>query len=556
MNNSLSHSPVLREIADLVFPESLPTIDDLFSLYPPRQLSTRQWVLRFAPSPTGFMHLGGVYMALISTCLAQASDGVYFVRIEDTDQKRKITGAEEIIFRALAHFGLSPDEGCHCTPPAGEYGPYRQSQRRHIYQAFLRELLLQQKIYVCFCSEDELAEIRRFQERLQVKTGYYGPWARWRDAEPELVLQRLRERHPFVLRLRSQGDANRTVAVNDLIKGEMVLPENEHDIVVMKGDGLPTYHFAHAVDDRLMGTTHVIRADEWVSSVPLHFELFDLLGFKRPQYGHVSPINKLEGDTRRKLSKRKDPEANVEYFERKGYPAAAVIEYLLNLADSDFEPWRTRHPAASRAEFRISLARLANSNGPLFDETKLADVAKEIIARLSAADVYRAVKEWSASHAPVFHRQLQADQAKWTAIFAIERGERGRKDLSHWGMVHDYYRYFDNAAFPTPDLAAVASVLTPEERRAVCAHFAEALPRLATAEQFLAEGKTLAAQLNLAESTKAYRANPALFRGHVGEVMQVMRVALTGRERTPDLFSIVQTLNPQEAARRLALQKR
>lgn len=542
----------VNTISDLIFRKELPTVNSILKNYPDRKLPVDAMVTRFAPSPTGFLHIGGIYMALISERFAHQTKGVYFVRIEDTDQKRKQDDAENIINVGLEYFNLRPDEGPTVNGILGKYGPYRQSERENIYKAFIKKLLIEGRIYPSFETEEELADMRKRQTEMLVRPGYYGVWAKWRNADPYEVIKMLKEDRPYVLRFQSNGDPEKRVLVDDLIKGHIEMPENDTDVVVLKKDGLPTYHFAHVVDDFLMKPTHIIRADEWISSTPLHFQLSEALGFPRMRYGHISPINKLEdGGGKRKLSKRKDPEANVEYYQKIGYPRIAVIEYLMNLANSEFEDWRKINLDKPYTEFEITFKRLSQSNGPLFNEIKLRDISKQVISKMSNQEFYSSVLEWSSKYDAQFNIKLINNKEHWLKIFEIERDHEKRKDIAIWSEVYEFYKYFDLEAFTAPQWSEFDTVLTKDEINEIKQEFIEKLNTFATADEFMNFMRILAKKFNLAENIKEFKASQGKMRGHVGLISQVVRFAVTGRTNSPDLFQIIQTLGIKETERRL-----
>lgn len=540
------------DIEDLIFKEKLPSVDSILEKYPERVSPEGSMVTRFAPSPTGFLHIGGVYMALISERFAHQTGGVYFVRLEDTDQKRKIAEAESIINEGLKYFNLSPDEGKVDSCEIGQYGPYEQSKRVEIYQAFLKKLIKENKVYPCFATEEELDDMRKMQGEMGVTPGYYGVWAKWRDADIPDVIKKLKEGASYVLRFKSEGNPEKRVIIDDLIKGKLELPENNLDVVVMKVDGLPTYHFAHVVDDFLMKPTHIIRADEWVSSVPLHFELSDALGFPRLKYGHILPITKIEENgTKRKLSKRKDPEANVEYYQDKGYPNLAVIEYLMNLANSDFEDWRKDNQDKPYSEFGLTFRKLSQSNSPLFDEVKLRDISKEVISKMSLDEFYENILNWSKKNDLIFYEKISNNKEYWGKVFSIERDSSKRKDIGTWSEVSKFYSYFDIQEFNLPSWGEFTTPLNSSEVELIMKKFHQELEGLKTAEEFMQFMRILAKELGLAESIKEYKASKGELRGHVGLISQVIRFAVTGLNNTPDLFQIIQVLGAEEVKRRL-----
>ena len=537
-----------------IFKDGLPSIGYFFEKYPRRLLPADAMVTRFAPSPTGYMHIGGVYIALISQRFANQTKGVYFLRIEDTDKVREVEGTKTVIIESLHRYGLDPDEGmCFGGGEKGDYGPYSQSERMKIYQSFIRYLMECGRAYPCFCTKEELDVRREEQEKLHVTTGYYGQWARCRNLPKPQAEEMIKSGKDFVIRLKSVG-VDREFMFNDLIKGSIQLPSNNKDAILMKSDGFPTYHLAHVVDDYLMGTTHVFRSDDWVSSIPLHCELFDAFGFIRPAYGHVPPITKIdENGGRRKLSKRKDPEANVLFYQKIGFPEEAVIEYLLNLANSDFENWRKLNPEKSHSEFIIDLKRFSNTAGPLFDEIKLRDVSKDIIANMDAGEVFLRVLEWSIRYDISFHSILKESQNLWTNIFSIERGGlKKRKDICTWSEINAQFSYVHSAGFTSPDWSEFQSVLSLIEIRKVLDQFRRIYSNLDDLEEWMKKIRVIAVNIDLAPDIKTFKKNREKYRGHVGEVSQVIRYAITGKVKTPDLHQIMHFLGDDECKKRLA----
>lgn len=541
---------------DLIFKDKLPSIESIETLYPKRQLKEGAMVTRFAPSPTGFLHIGGVYMALISERLGHQSDGIYYVRIEDTDQKRNIAGAKGVINRGLENFDLKPDEGSTLNGEIGSYGPYEQSKRSHLYNVFLKKLIKEGKVYPCFCTEEDLDNMRKVQTDMSVKPGYYGVWAKCRDLDISEVTRRIDSGMNYILRFRSDGDSNKKIVIRDLIKGDIEIPENDVDIVVMKADGLPTYHFAHAVDDHLMGTTHVIRADEWLSSTPLHYQLFDALGFEKLKYGHIFPINKIdEYGSKRKLSKRKDLEANVEYYQGKGYPNTAVMEYLMNLANSDFEEWRKQNPEKSYKECPLTFKKLSQSNGPLFNETKLRDISKTIISGMSIETLFDSVLIWSETYDKDFYNKLNKNKIFWIKVFGMERDLSKRKDIACWSETFEFYKYFDSETFNKPDWSKFTTPLILEEISNIIDETKSVISANLTRDDFMEFMRILAKRAGLAESIKEFKLSGGTLRGHVGLISQVIRFAITGLLNTPDLFQIIQILGEAEVKKRLSLKR-
>ena len=423
-----------KDLAELIFPD-VKDISYYEEKYPERNLPEGAVVTRFAPSPTGFVHIGGLYQALVARTVAKKTGGVFFLRVEDTDQKREVENGVIGIVNSLKDFDMAPDEGMISdTEEIGNYGPYKQSLRKEIYQAYAKYLISQGKAYPCFCTQEELDEIRQKQESAKIRPGYYGVWAKCRNLTVEESAEKIKNGEPYIIRFKSPGREDRKIKHKDVIKGNVDFPENDLDIVIIKADGLPTYHFAHAVDDHLMHTTHVIRSDEWLSSVPLHLQLFHELGFKAPKYAHISPIMKNDNGGKRKLSKRKDPEAAVEYYKKEGIPSEAVKEYLLNIANSTFENWRKANPDKSIDEFDFQLNKMSVS-GALFDMIKLLDIGKTVISKMTAEEVYNYSLIWAKEYNEELAKMLE-DKEYALKVFGIERGnKKPRKDISKWSDV-------------------------------------------------------------------------------------------------------------------------
>lgn len=538
----------MQDIINKIFPENLPSIESLEEKYLSRNLHATAMVTRICPSPTGFMHLGGIYMSLICKKFADQTNGVFYLRIEDTDKKREVGGAREIIHSSLKEYGLVYDEN-------PTYGPYVQSERKDIYTAYVKHLFSKGDAYLCFSTEEELKAATEEQEKLHLKRGYYGEWAVWRNKTEEEVLKELEKGTPYVIRFRSHGDGEKTFIHPDLLKGDITLPENDMDVPLLKKDnGLPTYHLAHAVDDHLMRTTDVLRGDEWLSSIPLHYDLFKSLGFEIPRYGHISPINKMDGSSRRKLSKRKDVEANISFFKEKGFVVPAVIEYLLNLANSNFEDWRKDNPDKDYKEFTLTMEKLAKSNGPLFDETKLRDIAKEKIALMTNGEVFENVSTWAKDYDEYFYNLLNSNSNYWHKIFSIERGgDSIRKDIAIWSEVYDFYSFFDAEKWAKPDWVNFKSVFSQDEIKNILNEYKEIYNDADDKQIWLGKVKNLCPKFGLAPDIKAYKADKEAFKGHVGELTQVIRFAITGRTQSPDIYEIFQVLGRGEVLKRLII---
>ena len=540
----------LEELADLLFPDPLKTPEEYEALYPSRPLPEGARVTRFAPSPTGYLHLGVFFTATIDRLTADASNGIFYFRLEDTDKKREVADGEEDILRGLAAYGLAVDEGIVAPGIVrGDYGPYRQSERRSIYHTYAKKLVLEGLAYPCFCTSETLEKIRLEQKEKKLRTGYYGSYACCRNLAPEEAISRIRSGESYVLRLRAPGDPERRIKFDDLIKGVVEMPENDEDFVLLKSDGIPTYHFAHAVDDHLMRTTHVIRGDEWISSVPKHMQLFQLLGFKIPKYAHVSPILKEDGAGKRKLSKRKDPEAAMHFYTEQGYPVEGVREYLMTIANSDYEEWRKCNPDAPRSSFPFSLKKMSVS-GALFDLNKLNDVCKNMIARMDAHTVTGHIRNWAEQYHPDFSRLLEQDPAYAEAVFSIDRGgPKPRKDLAKWSDAPEYAAYFYTA--PDPASLVYPETLQKEDIAAVLTAYRNIYDPQDDQPAWFARIKSMASSLGFCPEVKEYKKNPGAWKGHVGDVSTVLRIAVTGRRNTPDLCAIMRLLGPEEVKRRL-----
>ena len=538
-------------MADLLLPNIDKTPDYYEALYPERNLPEGARVTRIAPSPTGYLHLGTLFTALVNRITATSSGGIFFTRIEDTDKKREVSGGIEDIIDGLNRFGITIDEGfVSGNEQKGIYGPYQQSQRAEIYQTYVKDLIVRGLAYPCFCTAEDLEAVRKVQEENKIRTGYHGEYAKHRDITYEQAKALIDEGRPFVIRLRSPGNEQNRITFEDAIKGKIEMPENDEDFVLLKSDGIPTYHFAHAVDDHLMHTTHVIRGDEWISSVPKHIQLFKILGFKVPKYAHVSPIMKLDNGAKRKISKRKDPEAAVHFFAEQGYEPICVIEYLMTIAASDFEDWRRANPTADYRQFKFNLKKMSVS-GALFDENKLNDVSKIKIAAMKSDEVYKHLADWAREFDGEFYEQLTASPDFSKSMLAIDRDDakKPRKDIAKWSDAKEYFAYFFNDYYtPNHNLPENISAL---DAKAFLAEYKNVYDPSDDRQGWFDKIKQIAPKLNFAAETKEYKANPEAFRGSAGDLSTVLRIAVTGRQNTPDLCSIMAVLGKDECFKRI-----
>ena len=537
------------KLAQLLFPHVTQTPQQLMEAqFPPRQLKDGAQVTRFAPSPTGFLHIGGVFSAMVSERVAHTTGGRVILRIEDTDKKREVEGGVSLIAQGLREFGITFDEGATGDgAEEGAYGPYTQSRRAEYYHVFCKDLVEKGLAYPCFCTAEEIAQLRARQEEQGVTPGYWGADARCRDLTLEQVEENLRAGKPYVMRLRSPGKPGGRVRFKDAIRGDIEMEENFVDVVLLKSDGIPTYHFAHIVDDTLMRVTQVVRGDEWIASAPIHLQLFWLCGLKAPKYGHIAPIMKEENGSRRKLSKRKDPEAAVSFFTEEGYPAEAVMEYLLTIANSNFEDWRRQNKTAHYTEFPFKLNKMSAS-GALFDLKKLNSVSAEVISRLTAEEVYDQASAWAQHYDGELYSLLAADPAYAKALFAIDRGgKKPRKDIVRWKDVSGYAAYFYDGLFAREETLELDRDLQKQVLEAY-------LPVMDCADDkdtWFGKMKELCPALGMSPDVKAYKEHPEQFRGHVGDFSAVVRMAVTGRKNTPDLHAVMSLLGQETCLRRL-----
>ena len=537
-----------QALAELLFPHVTETPDEVQARFPRRELAEGAVVTRMAPSPTGFVHLGNLVQGMISERMAHQSGGVLFLRVEDTDAKREVPGAVEVLINSLEHYNIKFDEGATIEGDAGLYGPYRQRQRAAIYHVFAKKLVSEGKAYPCFCTEEELTAMREAQEANKENFGYYGKYAIWRDRSIEDIKAQIDAGNPWVLRFRSEGSIENQFKFDDLVKGKLTITENDIDNVLLKSDGIPTYHFAHAVDDELMRTTHVVRGDEWLPSLPFHIQLFKALGFRLPKYVHIGPLMKMDGNSKRKLSKRKDPELALTYYKGEGFPVQAMREYLMTVLNSNFEDWRRANPDADIDTFKFSPKKL-NPAGSLFDYAKLVDVSKNVISRMDAETVYTLLTEWAQEFDSEFGAKLAADPAYATKILAIGRGgKKPRKDLATWKDAKDYMGFFYDEFLTAPvfdekfDKATVADALN---------RFLDKFDIADDSGLWFNKVKEITDCLGFTTDMKAYKADPAAYKGTVADVSTFIRQAVTGKTNSPDLYTVMQILGYERTVARI-----
>ncbi len=537
-----------QALADLLFPHVTDTPEMLEERFPQRNVPEGAVITRMAPSPTGFVHLGNLVQGLTSERMAHQSGGVLFLRVEDTDAKREVPGAVEVLIDTLKHYGINFDEGATHTGDSGLYGPYRQRQRAGIYHVYAKKLVSEGQAYPCFCTEEQLAAMRETQEANKENTGYYGKYAMWRDRSMEDIQAQLDAGNPWVLRFKSTGSIENQFKFDDLVKGKLTITENDVDHVLLKSDGIPTYHFAHAVDDHLMRTTHVVRGDEWLPTLPFHIQLFKALGFKLPKYVHIGPLMKMDGTSKRKLSKRKDPELALTYYKAEGFPVEAVYEYILTILNSNFEDWRRANPEAPADSFKFSPKKL-NPAGSLFDYAKLTDVSKNVISRMDAKKVTSLLTEWAKEFDPDFGAKLEADPAYAESILAIGRGgKKPRKDLAVWKDAKPYMGFFYDEYLAVPqfdekfDKAVVLDALT---------RFLQKFDISDDANTWFSKVKEITADMGFTADMKAYKADPTAYKGTVADISTFIRQAVTGQTNSPDLFTVMQILGYDRTVARI-----
>lgn len=547
-----------NKLAELLFPHIKGLPSDIEERFPRRTLPEGAKVTRIAPSPTGFMHFGTLFPARIAERLAHQSEGVFYLRIEDTDAKREVKGAEKDIIETLAYYQIHFDEGALADEKEfGIYGPYRQSQRGEIYQTYAKQLVREGRAYPCFTTEEELMALHATDKKAEIKNK---DWHNNPDAEKQEIKklrnityeeaeEQMKKGNPFVLRILSDGDPEKKTPFTDLIKGKLEVPENDEDFVLLKSDGIPTYHFAHAIDDHLMGTTHVIRDESWLSTLPFHIQLFKALGFKMPKYCHTAQVLKLDNGNKRKISKRKDPEAALTYYHSQGYPVEAVREYLMTLLNSNFEEWRIANPNADIEEFKFTTKKMSVS-GSLFDLDKLNDISKNVISRMTAEEVYEYTLAWAKENDTDFAKILESDKDYAVRILSIGRGgKKPRKDIALWSEVKNYVSFFYDNLFENID--AIPENFNKSDVSAVLSAFASSYDESAEQNDWFANIKEIANNNGFCPDMKLYKQDPTAFKGSVADVSMFLRVAVTGRMNSPDLYEVMQILGKDRVLARV-----
>ena len=538
-----------KKMAELLLPDIDKTPEYYENLYPERNLPEGAKVTRLGPSPTGFIHLGNLFGAITDERLAHLSDGVFYLRIEDTDNKREVEGAVDVVINTLRYFGVEFDEGATSDVEKGNYGPYRQRQRAEIYQTFAKWLIEQGMAYPCFCTEEELGAMREKQTELKENFGYYGKWAVHRNITVEEAQKNIEEGKSFVLRFRAPENTGKTFTVKDAIRGELTMPENEQDVVILKSDGIPTYHFAHVVDDHLMRTTHVVRGEEWLATLPIHVQLFRAMGWKAPTYCHTAQLMKIDNGIKRKLSKRKDPELSLDYYKSEGYLPGAVWEYLMTVLNSNYEQWRMDNPDKDVKEFEFTAKKMGIS-GSLFDIDKLNDVSKNYLATLDSETVYDYITAWAKECDEEYYNLLTRDKDFAIGMIGIGRGgEKPRKDISHWKQSKDFYSFFFDELFEVED--SFPENVSEEDRKTILSKYMETYDHSDDQSTWFSKVRAIGEELGYAPQPKLYKKNPESYKGHVGDVSGVIRVAVTGRGNSPDVWCIQQVLGEARTMERI-----
>ena len=543
-----------KDLANVIFPNITKTIDDYIKMYPKRDLSDNQYVSRFAPSPTGFMHIGNFMSCLIDYMIAKNSNGVFYLRNEDTDKAREVDSAVEIIMNILKHYNIEPTEYEFKGKVVGNYGPYVQSERKEIYHTFIKYLIEIGRAYPCFCKKEYLDELRASQEEMKKRTGYYGVYAKCRKIGPEEAIERIKNGENYVIRFRSMGDFDNKIPFDDLVKGKLHLSENDIDDVIMKSDNmLPTYHFAHVVDDFLMHTTHVVRGEEWLPSVTKHIEMFEAFGFNPPKYIHIPLIQKKDGDSIRKISKRKDPEALMNYYEELGYPALAVIESVMTIINSNYEEWHRDNPDKMFYEFNYDPAKMSAS-GALYDLDKLDNISKEIISKMNKDTLYEEAYAWSKIYSKSLQELIESDKEYFKSIINIEREQvKPRKDIAKYSDIENLIWYMYDDRFNPKDYEYQKITDKEEIKKILNIYINEYYDESDDKETWFNKIKDMCDKLGYASNMKEYKKNPETFKGNVADISTVLRVSLTSKSMTPDLYEIMKILGKDRIIKRFEL---
>lgn len=538
-----------KDLANLIFPNIDKTVEDYEKMYPERNLNSNQKVTRFAPSPTGYMHIGGVYQALIDFMLAKNSDGIFYLRNEDTDSTREVNDATKLIMKTLKEYEILPDEYEYENEIVGNYGPYVQSERKEIYHAFIKRLIEIGRAYPCFCKKEELDSMRKRQEERKKRTGYYGVYAKCKKLSVEEQIERIKNGEPYVIRFRSKGNFDNKIPFVDLGKGKLSLSENDIDDVIMKSDNmLPTYHFAHVVDDHLMRTTHVVRGEEWLPSVTKHIEMFEAFGFKAPTYIHTPLLIKKDGNNVRKISKRKDPEASMSYYDQEGYPKLAVIESLMTIINSNYEEWHTANPDKKYTDFIYNPDKMSSS-GALYDLMKLDDISKNMISKMTKEEVYKESYEWASKYSQSLKDIIDKDVEYYKGILNIEREQKNpRKDIAKYSDIESLIWYMYDELF-NPDVYEWGKVTDPSEISKILKTYMDKY-YTEDKDEWFNQVKLLADELGYASNMKEYKKNPDDFKGNVADIATVIRVALTSKSQTPDLYEILKLFGRNRVIKR------
>ena len=541
------------DLAELLIPDIKKTVEDLEKEYPARELPAGAEVTRFAPSPTGFLHTGSLFTSLIAYTIAKETNGVYMFRLEDTDTKRTIPGSADDLISQLKVFGIVADEGYFPNGDKGNYGPYQQSVRKDIYRTVIKSLVKQGKAYPDFCTTEDLEKIRSFQEANKILPGYYGAYARDRNLTVDEQIENIKNGKPWVIRFRSNGDHNRKTSFVDQIRGKIELQENDVDIVILKSDGLPTYHFAHAVDDHFMHTTLVTRGEEWIPSTPIHLELFSALGWETPKYAHLPVIMKLDHGNKRKLSKRKDAEAAVSFFLKEGYPPKGVLVYLMSIANSNFEEWAIENKSMDISKFSFSLSKMS-LDGALFDENKLTYFCKEVLAEIPAKDLLGPVTEWAKEYQPALYEKIMNDPQYFEKILGIEKDRPNpRKDYGKFSDIEALTRFFFEDGYEeiVSNGYPFNEKYDAEFLSLFCKQLSEGMLFGVDEPTWWNSVKELAGKNGFALNNKEYKANPEAYRGNVADAAEILRIALTGGKMSPNMHEIIEILGKDEVIRRL-----